>query len=160
MKSHVKNSLAGGFTIALFVFATTTAAAESRLTATLSAQGNEIHVTRSGETQPLVTQVAKPDFRPYLHPMVAPDGKGQLTEFSPGHHKHQTGLYWGFTRLNGRDYFHHPEGRYWKRVSATVVTMAFNGRRFTICWTKTATRSCVKLRTGRSATTETVTLST
>lgn len=122
MKSHVKNSLAGGFTIALFVFATTTAAAESRLTATLSAQGNEIHVTRSGETQPLVTQVAKPDFRPYLHPMVAPDGKGQLTEFSPGHHKHQTGLYWGFTRLNGRDYFHHPEGRYWKRVSATVVT--------------------------------------
>ena len=39
--------------------------------------------------------------RPYIHPIVSPDGKGILTEYSPGHHKHQTGLYWGFTRING-----------------------------------------------------------
>ena len=44
-----------------------------------------------------------------------------LTEFSPEHHKHQTGLYWGFTRLNGRDYFHNPQGNYWRRVSATIT---------------------------------------
>ena len=61
------------------------------------------------------------ELRPFLHPIVAPDGQGTLTEFSPGHHKHQTGLYWGFTRVNGRDFFHHPEGTHWKRVSLTVV---------------------------------------
>lgn len=81
-----------------------------------------ISVFREGEKDALVVQNALPDFRPYLHPIVAPDGKGNLTEYSPGHHKHQTGLYWGFTRVNGRDYFHHPEGDYWKRVSAKVLT--------------------------------------
>ena len=80
-----------------------------------------ITVSREGESEPLVTQNAAPDHRPYLHPIMAPDGKGVLTEYSPGHHKHQTGLYWGFTRVNGRDYFHHPEGSYWKRVSADVL---------------------------------------
>ncbi|MGC1240756.1 MAG: PVC-type heme-binding CxxCH protein, partial [Chryseosolibacter sp.] len=80
-----------------------------------------ISVYRPGSDKPVVTQNAKPDFRPYLHPIAAPDGKGVLTEYSPGHHKHQTGLYWGFTRVNGRDYFHNPAGDYWKRVSAEVV---------------------------------------
>lgn len=80
-----------------------------------------IAVYRPGEKTPILTQVAKADFRPYLHPIVAPDGKGVLTEYSPGHHKHQTGLYWGITRVNGRDYFHHPQGDYWRRVSAKVV---------------------------------------
>ena len=81
-----------------------------------------ITVSRDGESEPLVTQNAKPDHRPYLHPIMAPDGNGVLTEYSPGHHKHQTGLYWGFTRVNGRDYFHHPEGDYWKRVDSKVLT--------------------------------------
>src|SRR4026209_2338724 len=80
-----------------------------------------IRVFRVGSDQPILTQNAKPDFRPYIHPIVAPDGRGILTEFSPEHHRHQTGLYWGFTRVNGRDYFHHPEGDYWRRVSATVT---------------------------------------
>jgi len=80
-----------------------------------------ISVFRGDTKKALVTQNARPDFRPYLHPIMAPDGKGELTEDRPGHHKHQTGLYWGFTRVNGRDYFHHPEGDYWKRVSAKVV---------------------------------------
>lgn len=81
-----------------------------------------ISIFRGAETKPILTQHAKADFRPYLHPIVAPDGKGILTEYSPGHHKHQTGIYWGYTRVNGRDYFHHPDGGYWKRVSAKVVT--------------------------------------
>jgi putative membrane-bound dehydrogenase-like protein len=106
-----------------------------------------LSVFRKGSSEVLVTQNAKPNFRPYLHPINSPDGKGQLTEYSPGHHKHQTGLYWGFTRVNGegapmdtvhkyfykkdqfpemeksigRDFFHHPEGEYWKKVSATVL---------------------------------------
>lgn len=101
-----------------------------------------------GSNEVLVTQNAKPDFRPFLHPIMAPDGKGELTEYSPAHHKHQTGLYWGFTRVNGegapmdtvkkyfykkdkfpkikkkigRDYFHNPGGDYWRRVSLEIIT--------------------------------------
>ena len=79
-----------------------------------------IKIFRYGSEDPIVTQHAQADFRPYLHPIVAPDGAGVLTEYSPGHHKHQTGLYWGFTRVNGRDYFHNPTGEYWKRIAAEV----------------------------------------
>jgi putative membrane-bound dehydrogenase-like protein len=84
-------------------------------------QAGTIAVFRPNEKTPILTQVAKADFRPYLHPIVAPDGQGLLTEYSPGHHKHQTGIYWGYTRINGRDYFHHPEGDYWRRVSVKVI---------------------------------------
>lgn len=80
-----------------------------------------LSVFRVGGKTPILVQNAQPDFRPYIHPIQAPDGKGVLTEYSPGHHKHQTGLYWGFTRVNGRDYFHHPQGDYWRRVSAKVI---------------------------------------
>lgn len=106
-----------------------------------------LSVFRKGMNKAIVTQNAKPDFRPFIHPIIAPDGKGSLTEYSPGHHKHQTGLYWGFTRVNGkdtssdtihkyfykkdnppemqkkigRDFFHHPEGDHWKRVSFDVL---------------------------------------
>ena len=79
-----------------------------------------ISVFRGEAEEPILTQNAKADFRPYIHPIVAPDGQGVLTEYSPAHHKHQTGLYWGFTRINGRDYFHNPTGDYWKRISAEV----------------------------------------
>lgn len=80
-----------------------------------------IRVFRVGGKLPILTQNAQSEMRPFIHPIQAPDGKGVLTEFSPGHHKHQTGLYWGFTRVNGRDYFHHPKDGYWKRVSASVL---------------------------------------
>lgn len=81
-----------------------------------------IEIYRHGEKEPILTQNVRADFRPYIHPIVAPDGNGVLTEYSPGHHKHQTGLYWGFTNVNGRDYFHHPEGKYWKKISSKVLT--------------------------------------
>jgi putative membrane-bound dehydrogenase-like protein len=84
-------------------------------------ESGKITVHRQGIEQPLLTQNARKDFRPYLHPILAPDGTGELTQFSPGHHKHQTGLYWGFTRLNGRDYFHHPEGSHWRRVEVGIT---------------------------------------
>ena len=80
-----------------------------------------ISIFRTTSDEPILTQNAKLDFRPYIHPIVAPDGDGVLTEYSPGHHKHQTGLYWGFTRVNGRDFFHHPAGTHWRRVSAEVI---------------------------------------
>ena len=89
-----------------------------------SGDGLAVHSASGGE--PLLVQNALPDFRPYLHPVAAPDGRGFVTEFSPDHHRHQTGLYWGFTRLNGRDYFHHPEGDYWRRAAVEVIAPAGN----------------------------------
>lgn len=77
-------------------------------------------------SKPLLVINAGEEFRPYLHPLVSPDGKSVLTEFSPGHHKHQTGIYWGLTRINGRDYFHNPGKGYWKRVSFSVLTNSGN----------------------------------
>jgi len=84
-------------------------------------QRGVLSVIRAGRDAPILTQHARSDFRPYIHPIVAPDGRGVLTQYSPGHHKHQTGLYWGFTRVNGRDYFHHPAGDYWRRKAVKVV---------------------------------------
>lgn len=91
------------------------------LRARLAADGNAVEIVRVAEDAVILTQHAKPDFRPYVHPWISPDGNGQLTQFSPGHHPHQTGLYWGFTRLNGRDYFHNPDGSHWRRVSVTIL---------------------------------------
>ena len=80
-----------------------------------------ISVYRANLANPILTQSARPSQRPFLHPIVAPDGKGVLTEFSPGHHKHQTGLYWGFTRVNKRDYFHNLQSDYWKRNYSKIL---------------------------------------
>ncbi len=92
------------------------------LRAVLNETGDLIEVFKANSDKPILTHVAKADFRPYIHPIVAPDGNGVLTELSPEHHRHQTGLYWGFTRLNDRDYFHHPEGAYWRRAAVQIVT--------------------------------------
>jgi hypothetical protein len=80
-------------------------AAEVPLRIVQNEKEETISIFRGSENIPILTQNAKANFRPYLHPIVAPDGKGVLTEYSPGHHKHQTGIYWGYTRVNGRDYF-------------------------------------------------------
>ncbi len=69
----------------------------------------------------LLTQHVKADIRPYIHPIIAPDGNGTLTEFSPDHHRHQTGLYWGLKRVNGRDYFMNWKEDYWRKVSSRVI---------------------------------------
>ncbi|MDX1636648.1 MAG: DUF6807 family protein [Balneolaceae bacterium] len=94
---------------------------EHHLRASYDNESGSITIYRSGSRQPLVVQNARSNFRPYLHPIKAPDGNGVLTQLSPGHHTHQTGLYWGFTRVNGRDFFHNPGADYWRRVSAEVT---------------------------------------
>src|SRR5688572_23774801 len=66
-----------------------------------TSQEGSFSVYRGQSPEPLLTQVAKPDERPYIHPIIAPDGRGVLTEYRPKHHLHQTGLYWGLKRLNG-----------------------------------------------------------
>ena len=75
------------------------AAPAAQLTLRQDPSTHTISVYRDNVPAPILTQNAKPDFRPYLHPIVSPDGKSVLTEFSPGHHKHQTGIYWGLTRV-------------------------------------------------------------
>lgn len=109
-------------------------AQQTTLRAALSDDGNEVRIIRDGSDRPIMTQVAKPDFRPFLHPIAAPDGNGLMTEFSPEHHKHQTGLYWGFTRVNGRDYFHNPEGDYWKRVSVSILKASASSTSDSVQW--------------------------
>src|SRR5262245_25519926 len=85
------------------------------------ARAGTISVYRAGQRTPILTQNAPRNERPYLHPIAAPDGVGVATEVSPGHHPHQTGLYWGFTRLNGRDYFHNRSAEYWRLISAGIT---------------------------------------
>jgi hypothetical protein len=97
---------------------------ESDFVQTLTIRHDENAETISvfrGETLLLVQNV-RSDIRPYIHPIIAPDGIGVLTEFSPSHHKHQTGLYWGLKKVNGRDYFMNWKGDYWRKVSASVLS--------------------------------------
>ncbi len=100
----------------------------------LNEKSHTLEVIGHNSNRAVVTQHAKPDHRPYLHPLVAPDGKGVLTQSSPTHHPHQTGIYWGFTRVNGRDYFHHPEGDYWRRVSLIVLKEESRGEKEPVQW--------------------------
>jgi len=81
---------------------------------------------RAGQEQPLLVHNAPADGRPYFHPIAAPDGKGILTEFSPSHHKHQTGLYVGVLKVNGRDYFHNRDGNYYKLKESRPVSIEGN----------------------------------
>ncbi|WP_162340732.1 DUF6807 family protein [Cyclobacterium salsum] len=84
-------------------------------------QAGRIAVHAGDKTAPILTQRAKPEERPYLHPILAPDGRGELTEYRPVHHPHQTGIYWGLKRVNERDYFMNWNRDYWRRVSAEVL---------------------------------------
>ena len=68
-----------------------------------SKEDGKILVYGHNNDEPIITQNCRHDHRPYIHPIISPDGKGPITEYSPGHHKHQTGLYWGFTRINGNN---------------------------------------------------------
>ena len=79
-----------------------------------------ITVYRSNSGKQILVQHAQPGIRPYIHPINAPDGNGELTEYSPSHHKHQTGLYWGLKKVNGRDYFMNWKEDYWQRVSSST----------------------------------------
>jgi hypothetical protein len=119
-------------------------------TFSIERRDQQIAVCRDGLSKPIITQHASPDHRPFLHPILAPDGIGELTEYSPGHHPHQTGLYWGFTRVNGtgadpdtlkewfyksdkpadiqkqigRDFFHNPGAAYWRREAVDILEAA------------------------------------
>lgn len=88
-------------------------------------QGSDtIKVYKEGVSDSVVTQVAKPRMRPYLHPILPPDGLGVLTEIHPDHHLHQTGVYWGLKKVNGRDFFMQNGGTHYRRVDVEIVEKA------------------------------------
>ncbi|HYF50944.1 MAG TPA: PmoA family protein [Planctomycetota bacterium] len=68
----------------------------------------EIQILRS-DNGPLVTQCAPKGGRPYLHPIMAPDGRGVLTENEPPHHPWQHGFYTGLNDVSGIGFW--TEGR-------------------------------------------------
>ncbi len=80
-----------------------------------------IRIYRTSGKELLVAQNAPPDKRPYLHPIVGPDGKGVFTEYRPAHHLHQTGIYWGLKMVNGRDFFMQWQAEAYRRVAAKVI---------------------------------------
>ena len=94
---------------------------EAKNALSIKKNNDNLEVFLDGVSEPLIIQNAKDGFRPYLHPIKGPNGNGVFTQYSPGHHKHQTGLYWGLTRVNGRDYFHNPSSKYWRKKSSNII---------------------------------------
>lgn len=118
--------------ILLFVMCTIISYGSYAQTSKYNKQKKTLHIEQSktDETiavysdkgkEPILTQVAKINERPYLHPIIAPDGKGILTEYRPPHHLHQTGIYWGLKLVNGRDYFMNWNEDYWRGISANII---------------------------------------
>ena len=59
----------------------------------------------------LLTYVMDPAFRPYLHPVRDLSGQIVLTDDRPGDHPWQHGIFTGFHRVNGFNYWKEDEGR-------------------------------------------------
>ncbi|MFC0330981.1 PmoA family protein [Paenibacillus sepulcri] len=62
---------------------------------------HSIEIFRAGGTRPVLVQNAAANSRPYIHPILSPDGIGELTENAPAHHPWQHGLYTGLNKVNG-----------------------------------------------------------
>ena len=60
-----------------------------------------ISMVRTDRDEPILVQRIRADFRPYIHPILAPDGKGILTEYSPGRTNIRTGYIAGLPGLMG-----------------------------------------------------------
>ena len=95
-----KNKVTMTFFIAISLMINGSTRAQEVINAIHNKEAGTIKIYRKGIAEPLIAQNARADFRPYIHPIKSSNGKGELPQYSPGHHKHQTGLYWGFTRVN------------------------------------------------------------
>lgn len=80
-----------------------------------------ISVFNQTALEPILVQNARPNERPYIHPIKAPDGKGIVTQYRPSHHPHQTGIFWGLKMVNGRDHFMKWQGDYFKKISSSII---------------------------------------
>ncbi len=68
---------------------------------TVKSSKTRIDIFRAKEETPILTVNAPPDGRPFIHPWLAPDGVGSITENKPAHHPWQHGLYTGLNDVNG-----------------------------------------------------------
>lgn len=66
-----------------------------------ASENNQVIHIRRERGAPLLTHRLHAGQRPSIHPIVAPDGNGVLTEDAPSHHPWQHGLYTGFNLVNG-----------------------------------------------------------
>ena len=60
----------------------------------------------------LLEQHAAADHRAYIHPLMAPDGKGVYTENEPKHHPWQHGLYVGLHAVNGINFWEKEQNKF------------------------------------------------
>jgi hypothetical protein len=75
----------------------------------------QVRIFRRGMQRPLLTQHARQDQRPFIHPILAPDGVGEVTEDGAGgHHDWQHGLFIGLNEVNGV--------RFWKEEAGVDGT--------------------------------------
>ena len=123
-----------------------TAAGSQGLTIKQDEQAGTISVFRAGKAEPILTQNARPDTRPYLHPIAAPDGKGVLTEVQSG--TPQTpdrpllGLHAASTAATISTTREGTTGGACRRRSCKPSGRTkSDGRPSTTCWTQRATRS-------------------
>jgi hypothetical protein len=72
----------------------------SSLQFTQTPDGQTLRIDRS-DGRPVLTHHFSATARPHMHPIVAPDGVGVLTQDKPAHHPWQQGLYTGFNLVNG-----------------------------------------------------------
>lgn len=93
-----------------------------------------ISVYRVREDRPILTQNFRKNQRPYIHPIVAPDGQGVLTEDGSDGNENQIGLFWGFADVNDRDYFTNAGDNYWRRVSAVVLKPKSSATDLNVKW--------------------------
>jgi hypothetical protein len=73
---------------------------------------HRIAVFSGDAATPCIVQHAAPNSRPFIHPLLAPDGRTVLTEDAPAHHPWQHGLYAGLNDVNGAGFW--TEGLYEK----------------------------------------------
>jgi hypothetical protein len=65
----------------------------------------------SGTWSDLATYVMEPSLRPYFHPVYDPSGRHVLTQDRPDDHPWQHGIFTGFHRVNGFNYWKEDQGR-------------------------------------------------
>lgn len=71
----------------------------------LQSDGRVLSIFRQSSGLLLIAQKCYPDRRPFVHPVMAPDGVGILTEDQPAHHPWQHGIYIGLNDVNGQGFW-------------------------------------------------------
>lgn len=99
---------------------------------------HRLEIYRPGLARPLLVQNATVGARAFIHPLLAPDGDGELTENEPPHHAWQHGLYVGLNDVNGIGFWtegklagHGPDGTFHPRPMASPE-IAGNAAKWTV----------------------------